>query len=206
MKLGRTHLQDAVPVTLGQEFSGWAAQVKKGIETIKVTLPDLDELALGGTAVGTGLSTHPEFAEKTIDRISSRTGITFKAASDRFAAQGGKESLTILMKAMCGYATSLMKISSDLRLLASGPRGGFGEINLPAIQPGSSIMPGKVNPSILECITMVCFQVQGNRHTVELATQAGTLDLNVYTPVIAYNLLESLYILVNAIKLLIDKN
>jgi fumarate hydratase class II len=204
VKLGRTHLQDAVPVTLGQEFSGWAAQVKKGIETIKSSLPELEELALGGTAVGTGLSTHPEFAEKTIDRISSRTGITFKTAPDRFAAQGGKESLTTLMKAMSGYATSLMKISSDLRLLASGPRGGFGEIDLPAIQPGSSIMPGKVNPVLLESAVQVGARVMGNDLTVSMANASGILELNVAMPVIGLAVTESITLLSNVSRLMAE--
>lgn len=204
VKLGRTHLQDAVPVTLGQEFSGWAAQIKKGIETVKVVLPDLEELALGGTAVGTGLSTHPEFAGKTIDRISSRTGITFKAAPNRFAAQGGKEALTTLMKAMSGYATSLIKIASDLRLLASGPRGGIGEINLPAIQPGSSIMPGKVNPVLLESAVQVGARVLGNDVTVSMANASGILELNVAMPVIGLAITESITLLSNVSRLLAE--
>jgi fumarate hydratase class II len=192
VKLGRTHLQDAVPVTLGQEFSGWTAQVKKGMEAIKRALSELEELALGGTAVGTGLNAHHEFAGRTIARVASLTGVRFRAAPDRFAAQGGKEALTALMKAMSAYATSLMKISSDLRLLASGPRGGFGEINLPAIQPGSSIMPGKVNPVLIESALQVGARVMGNDVTVSLANATGILELNVAMPVIGYAVTESI--------------
>jgi fumarate hydratase class II len=205
VKLGRTHMQDAVPVTLGQEFSGWAAQVGHGTEAVKRCLPDLEELALGGTAVGTGINTHPQFAEKAASFISVKTGVPFRTASNRFAAQGGKEALTGLMKALALYASSLVKIVSDMRLLASGPRGGIGEIILPSLQPGSSIMPGKVNPVLVESAIQVGARVMGNDLAVTAANASGILELNVAMPIMGLAISESIILLSNISSLLADK-
>jgi fumarate hydratase class II len=185
IKLGRTHMQDAVPITLGQEFSGWTEQVAYGIDMIHGTFRALEELPLGGTAVGTGLSTHPEFAERAVSLIASKTDIGFKAATNRFAAQGGKEALTGLMKALAVYASSLTKIASDLRFIASGPRGGVGEIALPSLQPGSSLMPGKINPVLIESAIQAGMRVMGNDLTVTAANASGNLELNVAMPLIS---------------------
>jgi fumarate hydratase class II len=205
VKLGRTHMQDAVPVTLGQEFSGWAAQVVHGIEAVKRCLTDLEMLPLGGTAVGTGLSTHPEFASKAIGFIADKTGIGFKEASSRFASQGGKEALTGLMKALALYASSLVKIASDLRFLASGPRGGIGEIVLPSLQPGSSLMPGKVNPVLIESAVQAGARVLGNDVTVTTANASGILELNVAMPLIGFTISESIILLSNTSRLLAER-
>jgi fumarate hydratase class II len=205
VKLGRTHMQDAVPVTLGQEFSGWAAQVAHGIEAVRRCLPDLEELALGGTAVGTGLNTHPEFARRAISDLSTRTGVEFRAADNRFAAQGGREALTGLMKALAAYASSMVKIASDLRLLASGPRGGIGEISLPSLQPGSSLMPGKVNPVLIESAIQVGARVMGNDVAVTMANASGILELNVSVPLIGFAVAESTTLLANVSRLLAER-
>jgi fumarate hydratase class II len=205
VKLGRTHMQDAVPVTLGQEFSGWAAQVAHGIEAVKRCLPDLEELTLGGTAVGTGLSAHPEFAERAASFLLAKTGVEFRITSNRFAAQGGKEALTGLMKALALYASSLMKIAGDLRLLASGPRGGIGEITLPSLQPGSSLMPGKVNPVLVESAIQVGARVMGNDLSVTTANASGILELNVAMPLIGFAVSESTTLLSNTSHLLAEK-
>ncbi len=205
VKLGRTHMQDAVPVTLGQEFSGWAAQVAHGLEAVKRCLPDLEELALGGTAVGTGLNAHPEFADRAASFLSANTGVAFRITSNRFASQGGKEALSGLMKALALYASSLVKISSDLRLLASGPRGGISEIILPSLQPGSSLMPGKVNPVLLESAIQVGMKVMGNDVVVTAANASGVLELNVAMPLIGYVIAESIILLSNTSRLLAEK-
>ncbi|MBE0569387.1 MAG: class II fumarate hydratase, partial [Deltaproteobacteria bacterium] len=195
LKIGRTHLQDAVPVTLGQEFSGYASQIEHGIRRARAVLPDLEELPLGGTAVGTGLNAHPEFARRTIAEIARTTGIPFREAENRFEAMGAQDPLVAASGAMKGIAASLMKISHDLRLLSSGPRCGIGEIGLPPLQPGSSIMPGKVNPVVLEAAIQVAAQVIGNDAAVTLGGALGVLELNVTLPLMARNLLESVSLL-----------
>jgi fumarate hydratase, class II len=205
LKIGRTHLQDAVPVTLGQEFSAYAAQVGNGLNRIKSTYHDLEALPLGGTAVGTGLNAHPDFAPRTIAAIASATGIFFRAAENRFEAMGAQDPLVAASGALKGMAVSLLKIAHDLRLLASGPRCGLGEIDLPELQPGSSIMPGKVNPVILEMTIQVSAQVIGNDAAVTLGGALGILELNVMLPVIARNVLESASLLTAAAGLLSGK-
>ncbi|HEY3489042.1 MAG TPA: class II fumarate hydratase [Candidatus Deferrimicrobiaceae bacterium] len=205
LKIGRTHLQDAVPVTLGQEFSAYAAQVANGLNRIRSTYHDLEALPLGGTAVGTGLNAHPDFAPRTIAAIASATGIPFRAAENRFEAMGAQDPLVAASGALKGMAVSLLKIAHDLRLLASGPRCGFGEIDLPELQPGSSIMPGKVNPVILEMTIQVSAQVIGNDAAVTLGGALGILELNVMLPVIARNVLESASLLTAAAGLLSGK-
>jgi len=205
LKIGRTHLQDAVPVTLGQEFSGYASQVDHGIRRVLATFADLEELPLGGTAVGTGLNAHPEFAARTIAEIAGATGIPFRPAGNRFEAMGAQDPLVSASGALKGVAASLMKIAHDLRLLSSGPRCGIGEISLPSLQPGSSIMPGKVNPVILEVAIQVAAQVIGNDATVTLGGGLGVLELNVMLPVMARNLLESVSLLSGASRLLAAK-
>jgi fumarate hydratase class II len=205
IKIGRTHLQDAVPVTLGQEFSGYASQVGHGLARIAATFPDLEELPLGGTAVGTGLNAHPEFAPRTIAALADATGIPFRAADNRFEAMGAQDPIVAASAALKGMAVSLMKIAHDLRLLASGPRCGLGEIDLPELQPGSSIMPGKVNPVILEMTIQVAAQVIGNDAAVTLGGSLGVLELNVMLPVIARNALESASLLAACGRLLSEK-
>jgi fumarate hydratase class II len=202
LKIGRTHLQDAVPVTLGQEFSGYASQVDHGIRRIAATFHDLEELPLGGTAVGTGLNAHPEFGARTIDAIARGTGIPFRPAENRFEAMGAQDPLVSASGALKGYAASVMKIAHDVRLLSSGPRCGIGEIDLPPLQPGSSIMPGKVNPVILEVAIQVSAQAIGNDAVVTLGGSLGVLELNVMLPVMARNLLESASLLSAAADLL----
>jgi fumarate hydratase class II len=191
LKIGRTHLQDAVPMTLGQEFSGYASQVGLGIRRIETVFPELEELPLGGTAIGTGLNAHPEFARRTIAEIARSAGIPFREAGNRFAAMGGQDALVAAGSAMKGVAVTLLKIAHDLRLLSSGPRCGIGELLLPSLQPGSSIMPGKVNPVVLEATIQVAAQVVGNEAAVALAGSLGVLELNVMLPVMARNLMES---------------
>ena len=198
LKIGRTHLQDAVPVTLGQEFSGYASQADHGIRRVRAALADLEELPLGGTAVGTGLNTHPEFAARTIAEIARAAGIPFRPAENRFEAMGAQDPLVAASGAMKGVAASLMKIAHDLRLLSSGPRCGIGEISLPSLQPGSSIMPGKVNPVILEVAIQVAAQVIGNDVAVTLGGGLGVLELNVMLPLMARNLLESISLLASS--------
>jgi fumarate hydratase class II len=191
IKSGRTHLQDATPVTLGQEFAGYAAQIAIGEERIAQALERVRELALGGTAVGTGLNTHPEFAQRAIAHISSLLGVDLKEASNHFEAQGARDAIVFYSGALRTVACSLMKVANDIRWLASGPRLGIGEIFLPEIQPGSSIMPAKVNPVICESVMMVAAQVIGNDQTISVAGQHGNFELNVMLPVIGYNILQS---------------
>ncbi len=195
VKIGRTHLQDAVPLTLGQEFGAYVAQLDADLARIDAVLPDLYELALGGTAVGTGLNTHPDFAERVAERIAELTGLPFVSAPNKFAALAAHDALVMASGAVRTLAVSLMKIANDIRLLASGPRSGLGELILPENEPGSSIMPGKVNPTQSEAMTMVCVQVFGNDVTIGLAGSQGHLELNVYKPVIIFNFLHSVELL-----------
>jgi len=204
-KLGRTHLQDAVPMTLGQEFSGFARQIELAIERIESADPRLAELAIGGTAIGTGLNTHPEFARKVCDRISEAAHIVFREAENHFEAQAAKDTVVEVSGILKSIAVSLTKIANDIRWLASGPRGGIGEITLPSLQPGSSIMPGKVNPVIPEAVLQVAAQLVGNDTTITLAGQAGNFELNVMMPVIAFNLLQSVDLLANAAAVFTEK-
>jgi fumarate hydratase class II len=195
VKIGRTHLQDATPVRLGQEFAGYAHQVQLGIRRLAKLRDSLAELPLGGTAVGTGINTHPKFAQRAIDYLSRLTKLRFRQADNHFEAQGGKDAIVEASGILKTIAVSLTKIANDIRLLASGPRCGIGEIRLPETQPGSSIMPGKVNPVIPESVVMVASQVIGNDLTVTLGGAAGSLELNVMMPVMAHNLLESIRLL-----------
>jgi fumarate hydratase class II len=204
VKIGRTHLQDAVPIRLGQEFSGYAKQVSNGLARLEAVKPRLAELALGGTAVGTGLNAHPEFADRVIDRLALRTGHPFVAAPNRFEALAAKDAAVECSGALKTVAVSLTKIANDIRWLGSGPRCGIGEITLPSLQPGSSIMPGKVNPVIPESVLMVAAQVLGNDVTISIGGMSGNFELNVMMPVIAYNLLQSVEILANSSRLLAD--
>lgn len=198
VKIGRTHLQDATPVRLGQEFGGYARQIELGIQRVKQAQEALSEVALGGTAVGTGLNCHPRFSAKVMAIISKETGCSFKEAKNHFEAQSAQDSLVEASGQLRTLAVSLMKIANDIRWLGSGPRCGLGEINLPETQPGSSIMPGKVNPVIAESVTMVCAQVIGNDVTVTLGGQAANFELIVMMPVMAYNLLQSIELLATA--------
>ena len=192
VKIGRTHLQDAVPITLGQEFSGYVAQLDACLLRFENVLPELYELALGGTAVGTGLNTHPEFAQKAAQHIAKVTGLPFVSAQNKFMELAAHEALVITHGALKTLACALMKIANDLRWLGSGPRCGIGELQLPANEPGSSIMPGKVNPTQAEAMTMVATQVMGNDSTVGFAASQGNFELNVFKPVIVFNVLHSL--------------
>jgi fumarate hydratase class II len=205
VKIGRTHLQDAVPVTLGQEFSGYARQVRQGIARLEAVRPRLAELALGGTAVGTGLNAPPGFASQVIARLARRTGHPFVPAQNYFEALAAKDAAVETSGALKTVAVSLTKIANDIRWLGSGPRCGIGEISLPSLQPGSSIMPGKVNPVIPEAVLMVAAQVVGNDVTVNVAGMSGVFELNVMMPVLAYNLLQSIEILANASHLFADR-
>ncbi len=198
VKIGRTHLQDATPVRLGQEFGGYARQIELGIQRVKRAQEALSEVALGGTAVGTGLNCHPKFSAKVMAVISKETGCVFKEAKNHFEAQSAQDALVEASGALRTIAVSLMKIANDIRWLGSGPRCGLGEINLPETQPGSSIMPGKVNPVIAESVTMVCAQVIGNDVTVTVGGQAANFELIVMMPVMAYNLLQSIELLASA--------
>ncbi len=198
IKIGRTHLQDAVPLTLGQEFSGYVAQLDACIDHIEKTLPSLYALALGGTAVGTGLNTHPQFAEKAAKRIAELTGLPFVSAPNKFAALAGNEPLVFASGALKTLACALMKIANDIRWMGSGPRSGLGELILPANEPGSSIMPGKVNPTQCEAMTMVCVQVMGNDAAISFAGSQGNFELNVFKPVIIYNMMQSIRLLTDA--------
>ncbi len=195
VKIGRTHLQDATPVRLGQEFGGYARQIELGIERVKRAQHALSEVALGGTAVGTGLNCHPKFSAKVMAIVSKETGCTFTEAMNHFEAQSTQDSLVEASGELKTIAVSLMKIANDIRWLGSGPRCGLGEINLPETQPGSSIMPGKVNPVIAESVTMVCAQVIGNDVTVTVGGQAANFELIVMLPVMAYNVLQSIELL-----------
>lgn len=195
IKIGRTHLQDAVPMTLGQEFSGYIAQLDACIHRMENVMPELYELALGGTAVGTGLNTHPQFAVKAAAHIASLTQLPFVSAPNKFAALASHEGLLMAHSTMKTLATALMKIANDVRWLGSGPRCGIGELILPENEPGSSIMPGKVNPTQCEAMTMVCAQVIGNDTTVSIAASQGNFELNVFKPVIIFNVMHSLNLL-----------
>ena len=198
VKVGRTHLQDATPLTLGQEISGWIAQMDLGLGAIDATLPPVYELALGGTAVGTGLNTHPEFADRGARSIAELTGLPFISAPNKFAALAGHEPLVALHGAIKALATALMKMANDVRWLASGPRSGLGEITIPENEPGSSIMPGKVNPTQSEALSMVCAQILGNDVAVNFAGASGHLELNVFKPLIIHNVLQSIRLLGDA--------
>jgi len=200
VKIGRTHLMDATPLALGQEFSGYAQQVENGIERVLSTLPKLSELALGGTAVGTGLNTKKGYAERAAQRISAITGLDFRSAPNKFEALAAHDAIVMTSGALKALACSLMKIANDLRWLASGPRCGIGEIRLPANEPGSSIMPGKVNPTQCEAVTMVAAQVIGNDTTIAVAGASGNFELNVFKPVIMYNILQSIRLLSDVVE------
>lgn len=195
VKLGRTHLMDATPLTLGQEFSGYASQLDHGIKAIKNALPHLYELAMGGTAVGTGINSPEGFAEMAAEKIAEKTGLSFRTAENKFEALGAHDSAVEMSAALSTLAVSLNKIANDIRWLGSGPRAGIGEIVLPSNEPGSSIMPGKVNPTQCEAVTMVVAQVIGNDATLKMACASGNFELNVYRPVIAFNLLQSIKLL-----------
>ncbi|HEV7477096.1 MAG TPA: class II fumarate hydratase, partial [Burkholderiales bacterium] len=191
VKIGRTHLQDATPLTLGQEFSGYASQLEQAVAALRATLPGLHQLALGGTAVGTGLNTHPEFSGKVCALVAAETGQPFVPAQNKFAALGGHEALLFAHGALKTLAAAASKIANDVRLLASGPRSGLGELRIPENEPGSSIMPGKVNPTQAEALTMLCAQVLGNDVAINLGGASGQLELNVYKPMISYAFLQS---------------
>lgn len=205
VKTGRTHLMDAMPITLQQEISGWATQIKYSIKRIDNTLPRLSEIAIGGTAVGTGINTHPQFGKKVSEVLSELTGITFIEAQNHFEAQSSQDAVVELSGQLKTLATSLMKIANDMRWMNSGPITGLSEIRLPSLQPGSSIMPGKVNPVILEAVRMVCAQVMGNDTVISIANSMGDFQLNVMLPVIAHNIIQSITILANASQLLAEK-
>jgi fumarate hydratase class II len=205
VKSGRTHLMDATPVTLGQEFGGYAWQVGLGVERIEATLPRVAELPLGGTAVGTGINTPPGFPAAVIQEVARSTGLPFTEARDHFEAQGARDALVELSGQLRTIAVSLTKVCNDIRWMGSGPRTGLAEIHLPDLQPGSSIMPGKVNPVIPEATLMVCAQVMGNDATVAVAGASGNFELNVMMPVLARNVLESVRLLGNVTRLLADR-
>ncbi|MDP3831528.1 MAG: class II fumarate hydratase, partial [Ignavibacteriaceae bacterium] len=198
IKIGRTHLMDATPLTLGQEFSGYTQQLTNGLERIHAALPRLYELALGGTAVGTGLNTHPEFAVKSAEKIAELTGKNFITARNKFEALATHDALVEFHGVLKTLAASLMKIANDVRWLGSGPRCGIGELSLPENEPGSSIMPGKVNPTQSEAMTMVCAQVFGNDVAVNFGGAMGNFELNVFKPVIIYNVLQSIKLIADA--------
>ncbi len=205
VKSGRTHLMDAVPVTLGQEFSGYAAQVRQGADRVRDTLERVGQIPLGGTAVGTGLNTHPEFAERVRRRLSDETGLKINPPADPFEAQAARDALVEASGALKTVAVSLNKIANDLRLMGSGPRAGLAEIFLPELQKGSSIMPGKVNPVVPEVVTQVAAQVIGNDQAITVGGMQGHFELNVFVPLIARNLLESIRLLAAASRLLAEK-
>jgi fumarate hydratase, class II len=204
VQVGRTHLQDAVPIRLGQEFSGYARQVELGIQRVRATLPGLLELAQGGTALGTGLNAHPEFGARVAAKLQEATGFPFREAENHFEAQGAQDAYVFAAGALDTVAASLMKIANDVRLMGSGPDCGLGELLLPAIQPGSSIMPGKVNPVICEAVVMVGAHVTGNNQAVRIGGQWGQLDLNVMLPMMAHNLLESIRLLASVSRVFVD--
>jgi fumarate hydratase class II len=205
IKIGRTHLQDAVPVTLGQEFSGYAAQMRKAIRRLENTFPHLEELALGGTAVGTGLNAPPDFAPNVIARLARETGLPFRQAENLFEALACRDAQADLMGALDVLAGSLLKVGNDLRLLSSGPRAGLGEITLPALQPGSSIMPGKVNPVIPEMVIQAAVYVKGQAVSVGWAAASAPLELNIMMPLIAYQTLDSLSLLAHTCRALVER-
>jgi fumarate hydratase class II len=198
VKIGRTHLQDAVPLTIGQEFGGWASLIERDIKRLEMVLDGLYDLAIGGTAVGTGLNTHPEFAERAANKIAELTGLPFRSHPNKFAALSAHDEVVFAQGAMETLAASLMKISNDIRWLASGPRCGLGELTIPENEPGSSIMPGKVNPTQCEAMTMVCAQVHGATAAVGFAGSQGNFELNVFKPVIIYNFLHSVTLITDA--------
>jgi fumarate hydratase class II len=198
VKIGRTHLQDATPLTLGQEMSGWVAQLDHGLAAVRAALPAVHELALGGTAVGTGLNTHPEYAARVAQQIAVLTGRPFVTAPNKFQALASHDALLNLHGALKMLAASLMKISNDIRWLASGPRSGIGELTIPENEPGSSIMPGKVNPTQCEAMTMVCVQVLANDVAIGIAGASGNFELNVYKPLIAHAMQRSIHLLADA--------
>ncbi len=205
VKTGRTHLMDAMPVTLGQELDGWQAQIDHASERLRDTMKRLTALAQGGTAVGTGINAHPKFGDKVAVLLSEHTGVAFRSAESKFAAMGSQDAAVETSGQLRVLAVSLSKIANDLRLMNSGPLAGLGEIALPALQPGSSIMPGKVNPVIPEAVAMVAAQVMGNDATIAIAGQSGNFELNVMLPVVAYNLLQSIDLLANAATCLAEK-
>ena len=205
VKSGRTHLQDAVPITLGQEFAGYASVVRHGVTRIENALTHIAELAIGGTALGTGLNAHPRYRETVVKKLAEATGLDFRPADDPFEAMQNRDAAVELSGALKTLAVGLFKIANDLRLMSSGPRTGLGEILLPEIQPGSCIMPGKVNPVIPEAVNMVAAQVIGNDATVAVAGLNGNLDLNVMMPVIARALVESVEIMAGAARVLDEK-
>ncbi len=205
VKNGRTHLMDALPIRLSQELGGWASQIEQGIDRLKGVLPRIGALALGGTAVGTGVNAHPEFGSRVAERLSDQTGFDFTTSKNYFVSLSSQDAAVELSGQMKTVAVSIMKISNDLRWMNSGPQAGLGEIALPNLQPGSSIMPGKVNPVIPEAACMVCAQVIGNDTTITIAGQSGNFQLNVMLPVVAHNLLESTKLLGNVSRILADK-
>jgi fumarate hydratase class II len=195
IKIGRTHLQDATPLTLGQEFSGYVAQLDHAEAVLSAALPSLYPLAVGGTAVGTGLNTHPEFGERVAAELARSSGLPFTSASNKFAALAAHDGLVAAHGALKTLAVALMKIANDIRWLASGPRSGLGEISIPENEPGSSIMPGKVNPTQCEALTMLCAQVMGNDVAISIGGASGNFELNVFKPLIAHNFLQSVRLL-----------
>ncbi len=205
IKIGRTHTQDATPLTLGQEFSGYAAQVGNGIARVRESLNGLYPLAQGGTAVGTGLNAHPQFAEAFARRVAEITGVPFTSAENKFEALAAHDAEVFAHGALSAVATALFKVANDIRFLGSGPRSGLGELILPENEPGSSIMPGKVNPTQAEALTMVCCQVLGNQTTVSMAASQGHFELNVFKPVIAYAMLQSIGLLADAARSFADR-
>lgn len=200
IKTGRTHLQDATPIRLGQEFLGYAGQIERGISRLNGALGELGEVALGGTAVGTGINTHPEFAKRTIERLSKLTNLSLRETTNHFQAQSSLDNAVAASGALKVIAVSLTKIANDIRWLGSGPRAGIGEIDLPAVQPGSSIMPGKVNPVICESVLMVCAQVIGYDTAITIGGQSGNFEINLTMPLVAYDLLQSISLLAAASK------
>jgi fumarate hydratase class II len=204
VKIGRTHLMDATPLTVGQEMSGWVSQLDRDVARLKIVLPGLYELAIGGTAVGTGLNAHPEFAERAAKKISELTGQPFKSHPNKFAALSAHDEIVFASGALKTLAASLMKIANDVRWLASGPRAGFGELILPENEPGSSIMPGKVNPTQSEAMTMVAVQVFGNDAAIGFAGSQGNFQLNVFKPVMIHNFLNSVRLLADACRSFVD--
>ncbi len=205
IKIGRTHLQDATPIRLGQEFSGYASMIKHGIKRLELAAGHMTELAIGGTAVGTGINTHPDFSAGVCKEISKMTGIEFREAENHFEAQGAKDAYVETSGALKTIAVSLMKIGNDIRWLGSGPRCGIGEILLPEVQPGSSIMPGKVNPVIAEALCMVAAQVIGNDAAITIGGMSGNFELNVMMPMMAHNMLESITIMANSVNVFKEK-
>ena len=200
VKIGRTHLQDATPLTLGQEFSGYVEQLRLALSAIEATLPALCELAVGGTAVGTGLNTHPGFGNRVAAELARDTGLPFRSAGNKFAALAGHESMLAAHGALKTLAAALMKIANDVRWLSSGPRSGLGEISIPENEPGSSIMPGKVNPTQCEALTMLCCQVFGNDVAINIGGASGNFELNVFKPMIAHNFLQSVRLLADGMR------